>query len=71
MDCGWTGCGENLLITSLAKHITSTHLRLTVVECPYCPDNRHFSRGDSLNAHIKAQHATMFDHPSRKKLKVQ
>ena len=66
MECGWTGCGDSLLITSVAKHITSTHLRLTVVECPYCPGHKSFSRGDSLNAHIRARHASMFDSPSRK-----
>lgn len=69
IPCGWTGCGENILFIDVAQHVTSAHLRLTV-ECPYCPDKTSFSRGDGLNAHIRMEHAHIFDRPSPKKARV-
>ena len=62
VKCGWTGCSQELLITSLAVHIRSIHLRSTVVRCPHC--HKPFSREDGLNNHIKTQHPDMFDGPS-------
>lgn len=70
MRCNWDGCGENILIISASKHITSTHLRLTVVKCPDCPGDTEFCREDSLNAHIKTQHPNVSAGPSPKKVKV-
>jgi len=53
--CLWShnneSCGKEMFHESLPKHIASVHLKSVSRKCPIC--ERAFSRGDSLNRHIK------------------